>query len=431
MISQAQTLQPSYSRHIHEERVPTLVRFFAYLFFISLPFNQFTVKILTPTDNITKYTGFLLIIVFFLAYRFHFGFYTKSSKWFLIYFIYTSALELIRYMYIDPFYERSLLSAAFQHVQVAGLFFVFANITRDKKVVYRIFDLFIIINLIKAIILTFNIRMFMTGFERETGRFGILGENLNQTAILLSVTFVIILARTLNRRKFDIQVFLYFLSMALIVFSIVKTGSRGGVVVLTTGTLLTLIKHFNTQNLFRNILLIITIVYFTITFLSETPLYQRMLSAIQLKETGYRWELVTASFELLKTNYWLGYGSHYPEILGNYLGKTRIQAHNTYLQLILSFGIIGFLLFMVSFALSFRDLYRNQYNLIGSSSLIIFVSFLISFASTGLAVNKTLWVFIAIFSNIAIWNYSKESVPKVKEVEPIESSALEAGKQYA
>lgn len=412
----------------YEEKVPTLIRLFVYLFIISLPFNQFTTKIITPTDNFTKYAGFLLIIMFFLVYKFRFSFPTISSRLFLLFFVYTSALEFFRYLYIDSIYQRSLLSAAFQHFQVAGLFFVFANVTRDKKVVYRIIDIFIVINIIKALILTFNLKMFMVGFERETGRYGILGENLNQTALYLSLTLFIFLSRLINRKKFDGTVIFYILAIALLAYAITKTGSRGGAIVLLAGVILIFAKHFNTQNFFKNVLLISTIVYFAVTFITETTLYERFLDVFRKRDTGYRLELINASFELLKENYVIGFGSHYPEILGNYLGKTRIQAHNTYLQLLMSFGVIGFLLFLIAFAWLFKEIYYNQNNLIGSTILIMFITFLFSFGTSGLAANKTLWVFLAIFSNITIWN---SQAALTQKLEPTLEPGMITEKQYA
>lgn len=397
---------------------------------ISLPFNQFTVQIFTKSDNFTKYAGILLVIVFLVMYRFRINFSTPSSKMLFLFFLYTSILEMIRYLYAEPYDQRLIFSTAFQHYQLFGLYLVFIEVTKDKRVVYMVFDIFIITNILKAIIISFNIDFLLRADAAAGGRLGVLGENLNQTAILLSLTFFIILTRILNNRGVDAKLVMNFLSLGLLITAIVLTGSRGGAMVLIIGTVLILLSHFNTQQIFKYIVITSAIVYFAFTVISESILLDRIMQVFVEGETGMRLELAKASFALIKSNFWFGVGTHYPEILGDFIGKVKIQTHNTYLQLLLSFGILGFVLFMLGVVFLFRELYKNQTNLIGSTSLIIFIAYLFTFGTGGLVTNKILWVFYAIFANISIWNQAKKRT-HYQTNEPTVSNEFQPENKYA
>jgi len=189
------------------------------------------------------------------------------------------------------------------------------------------------------------------------------------------------------------------------------TGSRGGLGFLVVG--IAALMFFNVRR--RAWSAYITIVplglgLIGLRLMTADHLLERLMS-VQQGADGMRSALIRGSWELFRQSPFVGYGVNYTENLGRLLGAGRIAAHNGLFELLLPFGLIGALpwLMAVGGALWMGLRYRQSFW--GGMIASLLVAFL-AFSVVGTLRHEVFWVVLALAFRLPL--HARASSPRLE-----------------
>lgn len=247
--------------------------------------------------------------------------------------------------------------------------------------------------------------------HRLTLNAGKEGLDQNYLAALMLVSFGIVLYNLINVKQSKIKnIFSVFFCIAVI-YCVILTGSRSGLIALFLITLLCINTSWKT--ILKIGLPTIIAVYALFTIFSKhipAELYERFsLSAMMGKETesGSRLIIWKKALESLKNLKWLfGYGVGASQtVVGNIFGTGKEMAiHNHYLALIVETGILGFFLINYPIFRMLKELRKSKREIFISFVGIAVMAFFLDVLTT-----KFFWSALILMSTI----YS--SVSQIKE----------------
>jgi O-antigen ligase len=126
---------------------------------------------------------------------------------------------------------------------------------------------------------------------------------------------------------------------------------------------------------------------------------RRIQATLYEQDFGSRDRLAEAAVVLARRHPLIGVGPGYAKELGRIMGWGRIAAHNTYLQVILSFGLLGFLPFLGGFTMILRGAWRVRGSPWGGIWFAI-LAMTFAFAIVGnMGYNKSFWIILALGAN--------------------------------
>ena len=126
---------------------------------------------------------------------------------------------------------------------------------------------------------------------------------------------------------------------------------------------------------------------------------RRIGATLHERDYGSRVELANASVRLLREHPLIGTGPAYMSELGKLMGWGRVGSHNTYLQILLSFGILGALPFFIALVFTLKSAWNVRGSPWGGMWFAI-VATALAFGVTGhLGYNKSFWLILALGGN--------------------------------
>lgn len=320
---------------------PFIFPFGAYVFL--LPFDQLLAFTnIAGGATLTKFLGVLTILVLLIK-----GFFEKKLMlpdsvviWWIFFVLYGIFSILWA---IQPKLVLSRIPTAI------GLFMLYLLITSYKiqKNEYGMLKWCIIGGgVISALLIIYNFRS-LGVIQRVTIQFGERAAELNQLPFDLFIPVALCIEKIVNERKKIMKV-MFIIFLSIIVFSIIITGSRGGL--FGVGIIFIIYVFSLKRKLSTGVLLVIV----GIILLSLTPSFfiERLKEA---KETGGSGRIFiwTNALNALK-NYWItGAGlNNFPQAYGEFGHFTPFSSiyrgsHNVYLGIFVELGIIGFSLLIL------------------------------------------------------------------------------------
>lgn len=206
----------------------------------------------------------------------------------------------------------------------------------------------------------------------------------------------------LQTKKMSNRIFLL-VCLIIIIYGMLLTGSRGGIVGLTLGiAFLVLLGSKGKRNSRLKIFIIITLIFMLVIILGSGILSNYLdikvldrMTINSIIETGGTGRLIIwkNAYAILKNSPIIGYGfASAPYVIYQNFG-TYVSTHNDILFLLLGTGILGLLLFVIFFIKMIKRCVINR-DILSLSMLVM----LISFSGTlDYLFNKNLWnIFIYI-----------------------------------
>lgn len=383
-----------------------------YIFFI--PFDD--ILMLTTSGGtgptLTKFLGILIILV--LVFK---GVFEKKLHWpdsaalWWLLFIVHSSLTLSWAIDFDLGY--GIIPTA---VGLLILYFLMVSYKLQWNE-YNQLKLFILAGgAVAALLIIYNFAIADT-VSRTSLSIGGRDTRLNSTAFSILFPISICLERLLTQRTITMRVFLSGI-LALMVFSVIVTGSRGatlGVGIIFMVYLLSL--SIKKKLTFGLVLLIIAILVLTLV-----PSYYTVERWEQAAETGGsgRLDIWYVGWKALGKYLLYGAGiNNFPLAYKEFVyfspsDKTFRAAHNLYLQVIVEGGIIGFSLMIMALVTHYRTL-RSRYKNKDMNKIMLKAIFgaILSFSVTGDPIwTKSFWVpfmMILIYKNVGLYNQNTTS----------------------
>jgi O-antigen ligase len=214
-----------------------------------------------------------------------------------------------------------------------------------------------------------------------------------------------------NIKKNIILIFVYLLLTTFLVF----IAQRGALIALSAFffyyslyPLLIKKKFFINLIFFINLLFIFFLIYFYLRFYSDPYLNQLSENIFQKRFDSGRPDIWIEVLELIKQKIWFGYGHEQSSnkiesyiLVGENLWRS-LSAHSMYLELLLSGGLFGFIIFFIflySIWFKFNIAEENYWSRIGSSYIFSMLYFNLtdsSFIQGNIVFTILFWLFIAV-----------------------------------
>lgn len=352
-------------------------------------------------DTLSTYVGLILVLAYFVIKGIKFRLVGPEAKWFVL-FVLGSVVSV--FINLTGKNWESFLSLRYYliYIQIFVLYVVAKNLITDKRSVLNIVNVYVTFYVCLSVIA--NIRSAFVG-TGPAGRLSIFSRNPNGLAFSCGIVAIFIFSWLLKKkysRKWK-TVLLCF-ALVSVMFTIIGTGSRGGAIAIGIGLLMVTLIAFQSSRHPRFIFIIPIVlgVFLYIGTSSNSVLVSRMQAAIEGTDMGARPEIGAAAFEIFKENLLSGFGADYVYELGWRTNSPKKAAHNAYLQIAVSFGLLGLIPFVGFLISTLINAWKWRKTDEGPAMVGIQVLLLVFFIGASAAYSKDVWILFAIIQNTGV-----------------------------
>ncbi len=293
----------------------------------------------------TERLGTLLASVFLLTTIVTFIYSeTKKNRGFSIQFESVILFLFLVYASVNMLINSGLESSYYRFAGLIVLFLVLINIQPNKKEIKYVENIFLISTLIYAIdALAYCITNTATRFYH--GKIEIFGTFFDPNFI--GINFVAASAFFLDRILHNQKLIINISCLAIMFLCIVYTASRGSFLAFLISSSFLIILYYKDKTVIIRKKILITflctiLLYYIISYVSASyDIGWSRISSISMYDDNGRFLLWNQSIELFKMNPIFGNG--YRIMYNTY----QRASHNTYLQILVEDGILGFILMLI------------------------------------------------------------------------------------
>ena len=237
------------------------------------------------------------------------------------------------------------------------LYLIAKELDWNKDDIHKM-ELFITIGGIALCVISLFSSVVDINSRKEIVFFGIRMD-ANKEASVLVCPFIFLMDYVLTRKRKIKNVICAFLLIALVIYTVIQTGSRGGMLGLGVSLLAFLwisIKKrtLSTYKIIITSVIVVALLNFGImTKYFDSAILNRLFSNYLIDNGGGRLLLWKRAFDVFKENALLGVG------LGSMMSLIGMQVHNTYLEAFCDTGILGGILFLSFIIKSLRSFART------------------------------------------------------------------------
>ena len=244
-----------------------------------------------------------------------------------------------------------------------------------------------------------------------------IGSEINQAnafGYYCVVAFLIAIYNVLYKKQ---KIFIL-LAVIPLVFSF-SSGSRKSILVIIVATALIFALKSGKIRLYKVVIALgICVALFAMLYNIEAlqPFFKRFTAMLKMFNSGdmgsgdnsiaTRVEMIKYGWELFKENIFFGYGTEQYNVLYEKEFGIMRPAHNNYIQLLVSFGVIGTAVFYGMYVHIIRNALKhiNKKSILAIFIFVIMIVELINQLTTGAFLNKFTYIYLALgfaFCNVA------------------------------
>ncbi len=389
-------VRPNFRRSVRQSGV---LIFLGAAFWVATYLGAIHISSHPLAENPENVAGVLLAAAFVLTRLGRARLWAGPAKFFLIYFGVTAMLALGRYA-MDRQFDP--LRIYFQYAQAFLLYLIFSDLCRDPRAARVLILTFLGATIALSLIANFGpggvVGAARAGRGGVAERVGVLGMNLNYQAFLYAAGVIGVLCHGIARwPRFGWKDWLLAAGAASMLLALLRTGSRGGLATLVIGVAAALALLFRGRRWAAYALLVPLVLYgIGSAIMSSEVIRARIEDTLYGGDLGARDVLAREAFEMFKERPLTGAGTDYIEELGTRLGKQRIAAHNTYLQIACAFGLAGFLPWLAGLVATGFRLWRFRSNVWAAAMLAFFFALLAAMVPGNYAYGRLKWIFLAL-----------------------------------
>jgi len=394
-------------KHMMIDKTPILIELSVYLYIITIAINNaVSLSLFRQGQSLAQISG--LILAFFYLFFFgsevfkSFRHFSKSSKNCLLFLLSMVLIEYLRFI-VNPSGDFALsIRQINRDMQLLISFYILCDLmVRDTRLIKRIIIFIMTLYSIITISVFFEITPLL---DVSSGRYSTIGSDPNGMAYRSSYMLILFLGILLYKKPKNN---LYYIGLLLLLgvtfISLLKTGSRSGLIVFIIGTLVLMVIGIDQRKIFVY-LTIIPIVMYSLYNIYDNGSYsaKRRFDRTFNSEDDFlkdrRMIIQYANYDLIKDKLFIGYGSSYNYVLGQYLNTIRKSPHNAYAEILLIAGILPLFFYLSALYNAIKKIFFYRSLLIGNIMLAINITFLIALFF-GNYYNKENWLLIAILAN--------------------------------
>lgn len=369
-----------------------LIRYTYYAFIFSIPFELAFLRVVPGQSTLTRFIGFLLLAVALVQPRLCFRWPPDAFWCFAVYLFVYTILGFLQ----DAVYQSAMVARLFTLSQMLVLFWVSYNLLRYERVLRGTLLTLSVSCVCVAVLQFLGISSQEVGQERLTA----FGDNPNAVGVQLSVGLLALSGLAYGRKISTWQLrLLFWLCTGLLAVAIVRTGSRGAILALTTGLLLFFLRDKSlVAKLKVGVTALIAVGFLGFAAYQIEAVRARWEKALVEGHLAGREEILPQAWEMFEERILFGWGPihHYYELgarLG-LLGRGR-DTHNLFLWILTEVGIIGGIPFFAGLWLCGYAAWRARHTVQGILPLAMLVCLLIANMSSTWHNRKVFWVVLA------------------------------------
>lgn len=337
---------------------------------------------------------YLLTSLPFIKQRFSINYLAKFLIPLWIYLFIEALSSIIHIQYISSYNDIFNINVLQFSVL---LIFISNHLTFNNKLAIKLLEVYAygIIMLSFLFILGIGIDV---EFSEGTTRLILFGENPNGIGIKAVIGLLIMLSFIIERRDVKkLKKIIFIISFFLIITMISATASRGALFAFFIGSFIMILLLKKKMSIKIPIVILsgIVAVYLINFFLSNELFYMRIMQTLEEGNTG-RDKLWHAAYNIFIDNPTLGVGrSGFFSYMKSYYGDA-MGAHNLFLEILATTGIVGFIFFMFFYLRMLKFSYINYIKTKSILFILLFCVITLHVFKAGGAISSTFVWFIFI-----------------------------------
>jgi O-antigen ligase len=385
-------------------RRPAWLIALAAVFVVSTYLGAIHISDFPLAENPENAVGVMLAVAFALIRFWRARLWFGPARFFLVYFVVTAILTAGRYLTDRASGEGDIseVRAYAQYAQAFLLYLIFFDLARDPRALRWWAGTFVVTTILLSLVANFGLAGAVGAAAVGRGaaeRVGVLGLDLNYQALLYAAAITGLLCRAIARwPRFGWRDWLMAGGAVSMLLALLQTGSRGGLVNLVAGVGAALFLMFRGRRWGAYALLVPLVLYGVGSAIMSSELIQVRIFEETLEQgrLGARDDLARESAVMLWERPWAGWGAKYVDELGARTGKDVIAAHNTYLQVAVSFGMLGFIPWLLGLGATGWRLWRQRKDFWAATLLAIFGVLLAGMLTVHYGYGRFAWMFLAV-----------------------------------
>ncbi len=250
-----------------------------------------------------------------------------------------------------------------------------------------------------------------------------IGREINQenTFGMYNATTVIVAFYYLFYRK---RYKLFHISMISISFLFaMSSGSRKALLMICIGVLFLIYKRYGLKKLYK-VVIIVAILLLVFTIIIRLPMFELINRRLELametltgegkgdSSARTRFKMIADGWEIFKERLLIGYGANnYAYVTGYWT-----YAHNNFIEILVDFGLIGFVLYYLAYVFAMNNLLKSKQDAGKALSAIFLVRLLMEVALVTYY-SKQHWILLAFFLISDRMVHSSEEIMEEPEEE--------------
>jgi O-antigen ligase len=326
--------------------VPWVLRIAFIVLIFSVPFETVKTPYTTLTFSISKFAGYVFFCVA--------AFYPKNSFRHLSYIVWLFLAYLLIYT-LDGLYQNAeLMPAIFDRavtiLQMIIFLWVAQNLLADPETARLVLFALGCSTTLMAVLQLLGITS--TSQPGAPTRISAMAEDPNSAAAFASLGFLALLGLAyFSSYRSKLLKLAVVLPLAVILWSVVQTGSRTGLIGLVIGILIFSISKQEKGSYFKNIAVVsLTVALIAVVTVSDAYLMNRFEQSYYRGNLAQREKIFPAAMAMVEEKPWFGWGpvTNTTE-LGSRMRLPTRDPHNLFLQVLTEVGIIGSLPYFIAF----------------------------------------------------------------------------------
>ena len=386
------------------ERRSTTLLVLASLFVLLSMFDHTVVLSGIPMlRNPAALAALMLVLCFFIFRIKHFRITEVVQWWTLGFLVLTLIVQLLRVV-VEGSLPSAWLVNYLQWVQMLVLFFILLDLAKDPRAL-RYFGISF---LLAVLYISFSALITPEGFAiGDDQRLGYAGANLNQQGYWYAMATIALIWWLIERwPRFDLLSVLLFLLAGFEFYCLLRTGSRGAFLAMFVGLLCLVVVGFRKEKLSAYLILIPVILLAILWVIVRNDfVVERLLMAWQGTQDGMRSSIFSAAWNLFLERFLLGYDTEeFSEMLGRSLGYDSLTPHNSFLRVVLNFGILAGIVWLGLIASIIWRCWRARNGSVGALFLSLILLSMVFGNTTELQFDKFFWVMLALASQAPLYD---------------------------
>lgn len=386
---------------ITERRPTALLVLASLLVLLSMLDHTLVLSEIPMLRNPAALAALMLVLCFFIFRIKHFQITSSVQLWTLGFLVLTLIVQLLRIV-VEGRLPSAWLLNYLQWVQMLVLFFILLDLAKDP----RAFHYFGISFLLAVLYISFSALLAPEGFAVGDGqRLGYEGANLNQQGYWYAMATLALIWWLIERwPKLDLLSVLLFLLAGFEFYCLLRTGSRGAFLAMLVGLSCLFIIGFRREKLSAYLMLIPIMLLASIWVILRNDLVvERLFMVLEGTQDGSRSIIFSAGWDLFLERPFIGYGMEFYELLGNKFGKARLAVHNSFLRVVLNFGIFAGIVWLGLIVSVMWRCWKARNGSVGVLFLSLILLSMVFGNTTELQFDKFFWLMLALASQAPLY----------------------------